>query len=449
MNDGSIRRLSISQGPLGPIQPCAVEIRPFTVLVGKQGTGKSLLSQILYFFENLPYLAAYYGAALTRGANMPRPPTAGLLLSHALNNLRSSGQPLSTFVDEATRLSWEPGNGDHRLSLSLLRQRGTLLGKPLRRVRYRLDAALRALVTRARTAPLPRHEAIFIPAERVLYSQASGPTTFQLLSLPSTLLFFADLLQLAAKTVSTWDGGEPDTDEARWIARLAETALAGRATYRNDVWRWNVQRGKRALRFRIDMASSGQRANWPLVVLSQVLFSWRKTGQVAPPTTIYVEEPEIHLHPEAQVAMVKLLAFLVNHGFRVVVTTHSLTVLYALNNLVLASSLGRAPHERIPEPEARLSPGAVAAYALEPDGTVHDIVDRETGFLSEVELGQVAARGRTGTTTMIVFETGPTSWLWPPGKTTSCAAPRSPCGRLRPASCRPGRWCAARRSTSC
>jgi len=393
MSDTKDRRLTILQGPLGPIQPCSVVVRPFTVLIGKQGTGKSLLSQILYFFENLSYLVPYYSAALARRSTTGEPPDARKVLQTALNDLRSSGEPLSTFVEDAATLSWEPVGGE-ALELSILRQPGTFLSRPLRRTRYRTNRALTAMVARAshaEPASPPQHQAIFIPAERVLYSQLSGPSTWQLFSLPSTLLFFADIVQLAGKTFSTWEDGEPDTEEARWVRRLAQRALAGQVTRKNDVWHWEIRRGDKAFRFRIDMASSGQRATWPLVVLAQVLFSWRSSGPVAPPSTIYVEEPEIHLHPEAQVSMVKLLAFLVRHGFRVVVTTHSLTVLYALNNLVLASSLGQAAEEGVPEPEVRLGREQVAAYSLQPDGTVKDIVDRETGFLSEVELGQVAA----------------------------------------------------------
>ena len=43
------------QGGFGPIQaieaPVTLEIKPLTVLIGTQGTGKSLISQILYFFS--------------------------------------------------------------------------------------------------------------------------------------------------------------------------------------------------------------------------------------------------------------------------------------------------------------------------------------------------------------------------------------------------------------
>ncbi|MGB9890305.1 MAG: AAA family ATPase, partial [Anaerolineae bacterium] len=104
---------------------------------------------------------------------------------------------------------------------------------------------------------------------------------------------------------------------------------------------------------------------------------------------LHVEEPEIHLHPDAQVAMVKILAYLVNHGFRVLVTTHSLTVLYALNNLLAASKLPEHTKEPgIPEPEVRLKPGMAGAYLFREDGIVVNLVDEETGLISETELAE-------------------------------------------------------------
>ena len=59
-----IQTLTIAEGPLGPLLPDRLEFAPFTVLIGKQGTGKSLLSQVLYLFNHLPYLVPYYAAKL-------------------------------------------------------------------------------------------------------------------------------------------------------------------------------------------------------------------------------------------------------------------------------------------------------------------------------------------------------------------------------------------------
>ncbi len=49
---------------------------------------------------------------------------------------------------------------------------------------------------------------------------------------------------------------------------------------------------------------------------------------------VYIEQPEIHLHPRAQVAMARLLVNAANRGVRVVAETHSLLILLAVQTLV-------------------------------------------------------------------------------------------------------------------
>lgn len=103
-----------------------------------------------------------------------------------------------------------------------------------------------------------------------------------------------------------------------------------------------------------------------------------------------MEEPEIHLHPGAQREIVKILALLVNRGFRVVVTTHSMTVLYTLNNLLQASKLGPDVGGDVPDPEFRLDPDQVSVYAFEAGAEPRQLVDQQQAFVDERDLGLVA-----------------------------------------------------------
>jgi hypothetical protein len=54
---------------------------------------------------------------------------------------------------------------------------------------------------------------------------------------------------------------------------------------------------------------------------------------------VYVEQPEIHLHPRAQVAMARLLANAANRGVRVVAETHSSLLLLGVQSLVAEGAL--------------------------------------------------------------------------------------------------------------
>jgi hypothetical protein len=63
----------------------------------------------------------------------------------------------------------------------------------------------------------------------------------------------------------------------------------------------------------------------PVVVALQVA----RPGQL-----VYIEQPELHLHPRAQVAMARLLANAANRGVRVVAETHSSLLLVGVQSLV-------------------------------------------------------------------------------------------------------------------
>jgi hypothetical protein len=111
------------------------------------------------------------------------------------------------------------------------------------------------------------------------------------------------------------------------------------------------------------------------------------------PSNVFIEEPEAHLHPRAQRALARVIAWGVNVGKRLVVTTHSDYIVSALNNLML---LSRLPEERrkelgYAEGEA-LSPEGVAAYLVRAEGD-RAVVERlqvtEDG-IPEDEFGKVA-----------------------------------------------------------
>ncbi len=58
-----------------------------------------------------------------------------------------------------------------------------------------------------------------------------------------------------------------------------------------------------------------------------------------PGQLVYLEEPEIHLHPRAQAALARILADAANRGVRVVVETHSALLLLAVQTLVAEGSI--------------------------------------------------------------------------------------------------------------
>jgi hypothetical protein len=380
----------IKSGALGPVSRCELEIRPLTVFIGRQGTGKSLLAQVLYFFEELPYLVAFAEATQRQASQWD----AQRLARWILDQLRSNQRAFAVFANPSVNIEWERSASYEWPEMGTLPKLTFRANKnnrsvALPRVTQHFIEGVRGIgPVRGLLGP-PRH-ALFLPTERIVISQLRTALSEKILSLPLTYTLFADWLENAFAMASEWRRGQPDSEVARHIARIGQEALGGRAERWGEQWKWRFSTGRQSSQFDIDMASSGQRANWSLPYIAQTLFDLRQSGAVAQSVTLFVEEPEIHLHPSAQVEMVRILALLVREGFRVVLTTHSLNVIYALNNFMQASRLGEAVEEEgVPEPEVRLKPQDVSVYAFT-QGKPRQLVDTEAAFIDERELGWVS-----------------------------------------------------------
>lgn len=70
--------------------------------------------------------------------------------------------------------------------------------------------------------------------------------------------------------------------------------------------------------------------------LSPLVFHLRNFA--LPGKLLIIDEPEMNLHPLAQVQVIEFLAMLVNAGLRILVTTHSPYMIDHLTNLTLAAA---------------------------------------------------------------------------------------------------------------
>jgi predicted ATPase len=87
------------------------------------------------------------------------------------------------------------------------------------------------------------------------------------------------------------------------------------------------------------------------------------------PVSVFVEEPEAHLHPRAQSSLAKIISRAVNMGKNVIVTTHSDYLISALNNLIALSQLPKRRLKRLGyTKEEVLPPESVAAYLVRTEG---------------------------------------------------------------------------------
>lgn len=112
--------------------------------------------------------------------------------------------------------------------------------------------------------------------------------------------------------------------------------------------------------------------------------------------TVIIEEPESHMHPEAQREIAKILVKLVNSGAKVLLTTHSDYLLQQISNLVALSEKSHNQKQKLGYTEEDLiPPSEVGVYLFGrssyKDGTiVKELQVGENGILEE-EYGNIAA----------------------------------------------------------
>ena len=132
--------------------------------------------------------------------------------------------------------------------------------------------------------------------------------------------------------------------------------------------------------------SSGQQELLPLLLGVFHDFPWMEKPNSY---SVFIEEPEAHLFPSAQKDVVEFIAT----GFNkfngkgsVFITTHSPYVLATINNLLLASKASnfsdtvKRKVSKIINIDSWLSPNLLSAYAIS-DGKIQDILDREIDLI--------------------------------------------------------------------
>jgi len=168
----------------------------------------------------------------------------------------------------------------------------------------------------------------------------------------------------------------------------------------NEFFEKEITEGKLMLRFRgeakiPELFYKAKEGIVPLYRMSSMLVElaplgvYLKYGVLKRGDFLIIEEPESHLHPDKQVKVAELLAMLVNRlGLNVLVTTHSDILLAKLSNLV---ALGSIPEEEARErgfkPELAIDKDKVAVYSFRRDKegvVVEEVKVTEEGIPDDV-----------------------------------------------------------------
>ena len=347
-------------------EPTHIAIRPLTILAGANSSGKSSIMQPLLLMKQTLEATSDPGVFLLDGPNV-RFTSAQQMFSQLGPWVRMGNLEVGFHTTEGRRMEvtylQRMGGGGVRIELlmegtettweqhlqipdSLPEPPGNPRKPYLRAVRdrcflARVDADIddgswagdaRLHYPRAvRDVRANLLSMIHVPAmhgnpERTYRSTAAGP------NFPGTFEPYV------ASIIHDWQSRK-DERLAQLGAALQRLGLTWKVqTARIDDTRLEVRVGRHkkrvpgAARDLVSIADVGFGVSQCLPVLVALLVA-RKDQLV------YIEEPEMHLHPRAQVALAQILADAANRGVRLVIETHSSLLLLAVQTLVAEGAL--------------------------------------------------------------------------------------------------------------
>jgi AAA ATPase-like protein len=404
------------------------ELRPLTVFIGPQATGKSVVAKLAYFFRGLPMAML---DAVQEGSNWEQfvestklrflsffPPAAwgtqGIEIEHATDGKtvtvrRKTGR--GTMSDEPEiHLTFAKTYRDVfdtiRREFPHITDRGAAEETAVGPLRPTFEWQRRAEHhVQEQFDSNAKFDQIFVTAARAFFSQAKATVFTQLReggALDPFLVEFGAFLEQTRSVLRRrgFFGGKTATrvpfriskKDLEYLHSALVAILRGKLVRRDTGEAIQTSDGRV---IPISMASSGQQESLPLLLLLARFFLVpHRLGR-----SIYVEEPEAHLFPSAQREVVELLVETFNrrmNGMEIILTTHSPYILTSLNNLLKAGqrysegdeALERKLAKIVPKIRA-LAPEHLAAYALE-NGGGKSIVDDETGLLDPAAIDRVS-----------------------------------------------------------
>ncbi len=396
------------------IKHLELDLRPISILIGSQATGKSICAKLLYHFkgfvfdifsavENEQTSEELDNGFLTEFEEYFPPDSWGTGAFSVRYAVGDEFIEVSKGASEtaATKLSYS-GVFRDQLRLAQREMKNTMEVRPgaPQMDRWLAVSAVRVKVLAAvgsRLGPFADYSQVFIPAGRSFFAHLQS-SVFSYLSTNKAIdplltefgRFYENMKHLQFRTRSH---KEHDNDLKKAIDKTVESILHGKHVLEKGRDYLQHNDGRRTS---LANASSGQQELLPLAIILS-LFPFARFERWG--FSIYIEEPEAHLFPASQRAIVQLLAMVFNtskNPLQFFVTTHSPYILTSMNNLMqagyLLDRLPESEHARVCEivpKEQILRPKDVSAYALEA-GFAERLCCDDTGLIPTSVIDEVS-----------------------------------------------------------
>lgn len=408
-----MRTLSVSN--FSCIRDATIEIGRLTLLIGPQASGKSVLCKLNYFLIECSYLQYVH---LSKQSSFEK-------YVDSIKERFLEWFPLAAWGKEQFRITFVAGDysvslvrkkwggrcsNDFRVKFSepFMAQYESLLEDAVKssadltreadlfgaeyRFREISEKSLRKIMGRDYTA----YQA-FVPAGRSFFTSiGKAIAAFEQGRVLDPLILRFGRLYTTMRERAFY-GPKENQSLKKIIEKSFETLLGGKVERDGEKEFMHASDGRK---IPLSAMSSGQQELLPLITFMPWLL--RTEGR----RLCYIEEPEAHLFPTAQSALIETLAMATSSISQVaaesnlVITTHSPYVMTKVNNLLKAGAIGRSASEdkrrkleTIVPRRAWLQARSVRAYAIK-GGVVSSILEADglinSDYLDEVsgELGQ-------------------------------------------------------------
>ncbi|WP_374383589.1 AAA family ATPase [Thermomonas sp.] len=403
-------RLSVSD--FSCIKNAEIELSDLTVLIGPSASGKSVISKLTYFFNSLladQFYAIEDRKSLDSFKDLVKerfkewfPVSAWGAKKFCIEFEAGSYQVRITRIEYRKKLGenirvWFSGyfEDQFRAATELVEaaqaSSDAIEGQPLEafwKIRESVNDGLQRHLGR------DFHELqTFIPAGRSFFtSVGKSIAAFEHGRILDPLTVRFGRFYAALKERGSWHYGREDSDP-KWVNRLNDL-MSGKLVSERSSEYLHAPDGRK---IPLSALSSGQQELMPLVLAIRNRAATHMTRRFQ--QLIYIEEPEAHLFPSAQSALVEAFGNLLGMAkgrTRLFITTHSPYVLAKVNNLIKAKQVAGAKRSKryaavdniVPD-QNWIDGSKVHAYALD-NGSLVRIQDLSDGLIEASYLDDVS-----------------------------------------------------------
>lgn len=405
----------------GPIGDATVDVEPILVLIGPQGSGKSTISKLVYYFLHVRDEVTAFIIEAAETGDLDN--AEWRLYKRLRNRFVEFWGPTPQLPDVSISYQYGP---EHSMHITLdkdqhryvtprfapetwnqirevLREARSHFGDGSARSTF-LSAVGKLAAERQRSVALELvrdkcaaifgydKELLFIPAGRsVLSTLADQIQYIHPHKLDYPMRQFVETINAS----NAYFGRSLDdlvrekqalSSASIWFSVVRKSQTYVRRILKGE-YRHDAEGGKLFITptifTKINYASSGQQeAVWILLSLFLLVLERSKA-------LVVIEEPEAHLFPDAQNEIVRFITLVHNTiGCDFIITTHSPYLLECMNNLLYASDLARSVSpgavEQVVPKESWLDPAKVSGYFVADGGVTPLIAEGVPAFRSEL-----------------------------------------------------------------